>query len=652
MSRNSLIIAAVSLAALGCGQNNLASKISPDAPSASDALGVDTVACSDVGKVAEPYVVDLRGTDRSHLEALMSEGVAVVRYDCDGLELLKGCGVASGSQSPYTFVGISMKQDQLQIETVDQLRANLPASAVQLEGELSSGAAIDVGLVMVGRRSTPFEQVSLQDLEGPGCDGATHFVRSAIVGAFAVDKGTQGTVRAAAEIFGAGAEAGSASSRKVANRDGKPEDCEKVRPGDRTMPDFCRSAIAVELYPILDEPPPVMADGQTESEQQDKAVVGKCPEGYVRSDGLCKPPSQARAFACKPGKRDECKEQCDAGNPESCYNLALLTRDDSRQQLLEKACNHPDGPGAACRSAAFTFNRKETRNLERYEQYLVLGCDRGDAGSCSQLGNALMSGFSLDKDVPRGVKLLERSCGMGDRYSCSSLGMKLIMGKHDVDRGLTMLDAACTRGVVQDCTSLANLYRHGKASGKRDGKQALSYYDKACDLNSGRACTDAGTLLAEGKHGVKTNKKRAKSYFMRGCPEPAPPGRKHKSGPAALNADSCRALAAMVKKNSAKEAERYLERACDPSGFMHLGCADLATLYMRGGKGMKKDRARGEALLRESCDGKGMGASQSCEALGALLEKQDRGIARGFYEAKCDGGKRRSMCEAAERLGG
>ncbi len=649
---------AVTLLTLACGTKNLGSKIAPDDPSATEALGQSSQ-CTDTGTVAEPYVVDLRGADRSHLEAVMTESIALVRFDCNGLSVLKGCTVKNSAPNPYTFVGVSMKEDQVQIDTLDQLKANLPASAVKLEGELTSGAAIDIGLVMVGRKSVPNDVVTREDLTGPGCEGATHFVRSAIVGAFAVEKGTKGKARVAAEIFKAGVDAGSEANKRVANRDGKPEECGQAKPGDPSPPEQCRAAITIELYPIADEKP-VMAEGEAEggAEKKDeapKALEAKCPPGMVRAAGKCAPPDQVASFQCKPGNYDECKAQCDRGNAGSCYNYATMIRFDGpngkwkkdperAQQLLEKACEANDGPAAACTAASFDYIASDSK---RSAALLGRGCDRGDANACSNLGNMLMTGRKdVPKNVDSGIRYLERACGMGSMSGCGSLSRQLVTSKVDPERGRSLLDRSCKSGNGYDCSTLAGFYQSGSLPGG-PGK-AVDYYTQACDLKQPMACAAAGNLLVEGKKPVKRDPTKARKLFEKGCPAPLPPP---KYTPMA--ADACKGLAELHltgaggAEKSAAQAETVLKRGCTDKMFMT--CAELANLYFKGGKGLNADPAKGEALLRQRCDATPTDF-RSCEALGKHLETTDKGIARAFYEQTCTRTKMPSMCSARDRL--
>ena len=131
-------------------------------------------------------MVDWKPEQRGDLEIAMSEGVAVVAYDCSGMKLLKDCHL-NGS---YGYLGMTRKEQVVRLSDSDEVRANLPLSGVKLSAELKRGASLDVAMVMVGKRRTTWREPTKTDLQGP-CDGATHFVRAATVGAFVMETGTK-----------------------------------------------------------------------------------------------------------------------------------------------------------------------------------------------------------------------------------------------------------------------------------------------------------------------------------------------------------------------------------------------------------------------------------------------------------------------------
>ena len=76
-----------------------------------------------------------------------------------------------------------------------------------------------------GWRTTSRSVTAKDELSG-ACEGATHFVRSANVGAFAVASGTRGQLKTAGELFGLGASAASKSEKRSVRRDGDIQACE------------------------------------------------------------------------------------------------------------------------------------------------------------------------------------------------------------------------------------------------------------------------------------------------------------------------------------------------------------------------------------------------------------------------------------------
>src|SRR5262245_28761698 len=93
----------------GCGApGGAAQAVRPEATTGSAALG-ETTECRDVSRGSKPLVVDWKPEQRGDLEVAMSEGVAVVAYDCQKMELLTDCR-ADGS---YGFKGVVLKQQMI-----------------------------------------------------------------------------------------------------------------------------------------------------------------------------------------------------------------------------------------------------------------------------------------------------------------------------------------------------------------------------------------------------------------------------------------------------------------------------------------------------------------------------------------------------------
>jgi len=197
------------------------------------------------GKAGEPLIVDWKPEQRGDLEVAMKQGVAVLAYDCKGIRLLPDCHL----DGTYAFIATTRSEEVVQLANADEVRANLPLSGATLGAEVSGSAAIDIAMVMVGKKSTTVMGPAKSDLKG-ACDGATHYVRRATVGAFAMGTGTEGRAKAVVEIFGAGAGGASTSTKKVENKQGDLNDCTKASPDQPTPPPQCGAPIRLSVEPI------------------------------------------------------------------------------------------------------------------------------------------------------------------------------------------------------------------------------------------------------------------------------------------------------------------------------------------------------------------------------------------------------------------
>src|SRR4029079_6078208 len=100
------------------------------------------------------------------------------------------------------YAGVTPKEDVVKLSRRDEVAANLPVAGAKLSAGLERGKSIDIARVRLGRRRSPRREVIQADLDGE-CGGATHVVRGAYIGAFALSSGSAGEVRAAADAFGA-----------------------------------------------------------------------------------------------------------------------------------------------------------------------------------------------------------------------------------------------------------------------------------------------------------------------------------------------------------------------------------------------------------------------------------------------------------------
>lgn len=470
----------------------------PDAPSAVEAVDGPRAKCHEVGATGQPLIVDWPAHERGNLEEAMMQGVAVVRYSCDRLELLSDCKLAG----KYGFLGLTQREEVVQLVDADEIQANLPAFGgalvADIGAELQRGSSLDLAMVLAGKSKTTVPRASRKELVG-SCEGATHFVRGAFIGAFAMAKGTRGAVKTTAQIFGAGAKAQSESGRRASSRDGDPAACKSVQPGDSNPPTGCRSAIRLELV-ALGEGGAEPASGSAIDEIRE---ANACPEGMVRSGGKCTTPAPEKAYQCSGRDPAECETQCDKGNVPSCFIVGVMNE---------------SGGGVP---------QDYARAAKLYDQT----CKQGLAEGCNRLGVMHFYGTGVPKDGPRAVRLFLGSCRFGLADACNNLGFVLDVGRgvqRDSVKAAQLFEAACNGGDVPGCFNAGVLHSAGRGV-KNDETRAAAFFERArqggvvarfrggCNYGNAYSCFGLGYMHQRGLW-LPKDEAAAKSYFEKSCP--------------------------------------------------------------------------------------------------------------------------------------
>ncbi|MFO0658495.1 MAG: hypothetical protein U0165_01480 [Polyangiaceae bacterium] len=383
-------------------------------------------------------VIDWSSDDRVELEAAMKEGLAVIEYSCDKVRVLSDCHV----EGAYRFTGVQPKQEVRQLANADEFKAALPKSATGKLGasastELERGNTLDIATVIVGRKRTVRDSVTKADLKGK-CDGATHLVRAARVGAFAKDQGKKGKAKTAAELFGSSSSGNSTASAFSRSIDGSLEACAKADAEGTKPPPQCGALVSLELLPVEDK-------ASTNKTMKQDSETEQCPRGMVYSsdEHKCVKEGTAKNFVCEPGDVKVCKEQCDKGNGESCFLYAdsIGTTDPytgeknpagdeaAQDAAYKKACDL--GSLAACSSLAYDELEHKKITAEAFQAIIDKGVKAGDIRSMVVGGMyniPFFASFNPNGDIRAGRKLLQRGCEAGDKLGCAIYGLSFLDG--------------------------------------------------------------------------------------------------------------------------------------------------------------------------------------------------------------------------------
>ncbi|MBN2193586.1 MAG: sel1 repeat family protein [Polyangiaceae bacterium] len=580
---------------LGCGTGggSLARLVRPKQPTAAGALGETPKKheCLDVSGAVRPLVVDLRPEQRGDLEVAMKDGVAIVRYDCDGLELLTDCR-AEGS---YGFKGIVLKQQLIRLADEDEVKANLPltgvAVAAKLGTELERGTTLDLATALVGNITSTRLKLERSELAGI-CEGASHFVRGANIGAFVMQTGSESELVSAAQVFGVGAGTNSASSRLSRVEDGRLDDCEHATPDATDPPGNCQALIRLHLIPITTGGAKTATARSTPSPTAVLPPAGTAPAaaGTATSTSpsataaapaatteTTTPPSPSAAAEAAAAATKSSLDDDEAGCPES------LVLSEGKCVAVEKAKTH------LC-----TGEDPEDCRTQ---------CDAGDVKSCARLASLYARGAGVAADANLAATLYSKACDGDHGTACSRLGILAAQGKgttRDEAKAAALFEKACRLGEADGCFNLGVLCYDGAAGVVRDFARAFTLFQQACDAGKAAACVNVGAAYDDGE-GVEKDPQKAFALFKRACEGDEPAG--------------CFNLAYMYSQGSGVTADQALaarayERACTLGNAE--GCSELAGRYLSG-SGVEKNVEQGNAMLGRACD---LGFEPACTRLG------------------------------------
>jgi len=404
----------VSLGAMGCTPSSVLGDAAPKPPAVKDALGEDD--CDQAAEVSEPLVVDMKDQDRAKVELALGKGVAVFRYSCDALELLPNCHVVEGD---YNYLGFSKKERVVKLRSADELHANLPTLgsvwAVELGADLESDTSLDIALATVGLHATAVPQVARKQLRG-SCDGATHFLKHAYIGAFAIEAGNKAKARAAVEVFGAGVDGATASSKFERITDGDLKSCAKAASDDEGPPPGCSAVLRLSLHPILDTIDPQKgSDGEP-----------VCPAGMIRSGIICT--ADTTMARCRDRDLEACQSLCDSGDLDGCYYRAALDFDNEgpRTRALRALCDD-ENHWEACYTAATAMREVD---LPSALPYYKKACQLGKGGhECRIWADDYLDHVgdkATKQDRRDALAAYRRTCSTGESLSCTIAGSHYI----------------------------------------------------------------------------------------------------------------------------------------------------------------------------------------------------------------------------------
>jgi TPR repeat protein len=438
----------------------------------------------------------------------------------------------------------------------------------KLSAELDRGTSIDIATLMVGKLRTTVARARRAELAGT-CSEATHFIRGASIGAFAMKQGTRGKIETSAEVFGGSGGASSESTKSTTSKAGVLDACKQADRGDTEPPKQCGASLRVELDAIESAQPTAAAAHQG----ADREYV--CPQGLVYSSGKCARADGVTAYVCRKGDAEQCSTQCNRGNAASCVTLGTM---------------YGEGRGVSVdQSRAGALWQK--------------GCELGNHDGCVGWAVRMYRGSGVTKDVDHSFTLMSRECDAGSFYGCEQLGLAYTLENRNLAQALSLEMRACNGGAAGGCLAVAQAYAHGNGV-PMDLARSKEYGERSCQEGKGVGigCGNLGMLYASGNSVVPKDDAKAFHYLELGCNMP-------------LGMGTCEEAANFSEQGrgttpDAARARRFLLHGCEEGDAR--ACGRMATVFAHKNP---PELGRARDLYRKACD---LRDEKSCAALKTL----------------------------------
>lgn len=428
--------------------------------------------CLPPGRLTSPLVVDMSPVHLTTLEAARRQGVILVRHDCEGLQVLESCR----APGDYGYLGLPPQTERAHLQGKEVV-LNLPQLGTALTRGSKDRDGVSLQLLVAGRHATTTTVLGTPALEGD-CAGATHFVRSIDVGAFALAE-VHGEPQLDIDLFER--VASDKSAGPVNRLDGNPDECKKGTVTDQQPPLACSTPLRLVLIELAAEarkrtPKPPRSERLT---TPPRPFLVPCEHGQVRLGAKCTTEELAKGLPYRCRDREQCQTQCELASAESCSLLGYL-----------KSRDEPESALAA------------------YQK----GCEGGDPNGC--LGAAVLLAPKGKDDAAQALELLETACNGGQFFACEELGLAhLLAAKPDKQKAEVAIARACNAGLPSACSRLAN---HLALEKEPPFERMLGLYQRACHGPDPLACAQVASMYFHGK-GVTASEEEAKGWFKVAC---------------------------------------------------------------------------------------------------------------------------------------
>ncbi|MCP4605555.1 MAG: hypothetical protein GY847_34375 [Proteobacteria bacterium] len=159
----------------------------PELPSSHPGMPGPSVTVVESAQNPEPWLIEWDGDARMTISNQLAKGIALVRYVDGALALMPECSVSGG----YEGGGASGRPSQEKsITSESDVEAVLGIKLVAAKGKFAKGERWSLKYTVADVLEAEMQSVPRAELPA-GCEGATHFISRAYLGAYVLDTGAK-----------------------------------------------------------------------------------------------------------------------------------------------------------------------------------------------------------------------------------------------------------------------------------------------------------------------------------------------------------------------------------------------------------------------------------------------------------------------------
>lgn len=237
-----------------------------------------------------------------------------------------------------------------------------------------------------------------------------------------------------------------------------------------------------------------------------RAALRRCLDQATCGDGCadrCRAHDHEECFTIAEAADPSCRQligetACGLGHGKSCLDVGqiLSSIDPARaRQPLERACHA--NLGEACLSLGVVELRDPERRVHAVSRF-ERACELRVVQGCVEAGRAYRHGNGVDRDLDRGLALMDQACLLGEGAGCYELAKVLLQDLSTKPKGIALLEETCLHKPKADGQACMHLFTlMPTLRGK--GLQADEVLMKGCDKGQVTACEAAAERLYRAK---------------------------------------------------------------------------------------------------------------------------------------------------------